>query len=161
MSSFDRRTLLMLPLALAACGFQPVYGPGGAGSALYGRVLVDEPADRNGYLLVQQLEFQLGQPTETVYRLAPELYVAQEGQAITSSGDITRYSVVGQVRYELIRLSDEAVVASGSVESFTGYSATGSTVETLAAERDAHKRLMTILADQLVARLHATADLSA
>lgn len=159
MSSFDRRTLMLLPLALAACGFQPVYGPGGAGAALHGRVVVDEPADRNGFLLVQQLEFQLGQPTDPTWRLAPRLYVTSEGQAITASGDITRYSVVGQVRYELLRLSDDTVVASGSVESFTGYSATGSTVETLAAQRDAHRRLMTILADQLVARLQATVDL--
>lgn len=161
MSSFDRRTLLMLPLALAACGFQPVYGPGGTASALQGRVVVDEPVDRNSFLLVQQLEFQLGQPTNPLYRLAPTLVVQSEDQAITTSGDITRYSLVGQLSYELIRLADETVVASGSVENFSGYSATGSTVETLAAERDAYRRLMTTLADQLVARLQVTADLSA
>ena len=38
-------------------------------------------------------------------------------------------------------------------------SATGSTVATLAAERDAQKRLMVMLADQLVTRLYA-ADLT-
>ncbi|HBS50357.1 MAG TPA: hypothetical protein DEA05_09885 [Rhodobacteraceae bacterium] len=160
MSSFDRRTLLALPLALAACGFQPVYGPGGTGTALHGRVAVNAPTDRNSFLLVQELEVQLGQPTDPLYRLVPRLTLAREEQAITRSNEITRYSIVGQVDYEMIRLADQAVVASGSVENFTGYSATGSTVETLAAERDAHARLMTMLADATVARLQATAVLA-
>jgi LPS-assembly lipoprotein len=41
------------------------------------------------------------------------------------------------------------------VQSFTAYSATGSTVAGLAAEEDAATRLMRILADQIVARLIA------
>ena len=52
------------------------------------------------------------------------------------------------------------MVASGSETNFTGYSATSSTVETLAGERDAYKRLMRILADQISARLLASADLA-
>jgi len=44
-----RRFLLALPLlALAACGFEPVYGPGGAGTALQNRVLVDAPCSGSG-----------------------------------------------------------------------------------------------------------------
>ena len=38
----------------------------------------------------------------------------------------------------------------------TGYSATGTTVATLAAESDARKRLMTTLGDMVVDRLLAT-----
>lgn len=56
-----RRFLLALPLlALAACGFEPVYGPGGAGAALQNRVLVDAPEDRFGYFLVREVESRLG-----------------------------------------------------------------------------------------------------
>lgn len=161
MSSFDRRTLLILPLALAACGFTPVYGPGGTGAALQGKVEVNAPEDRANYLLVQELEHRLGQPTAPEYRLATTLALLNEGQAVTTTGDITRYSLVGRISYELIRIGDDSVVASGDVENFTGYSATGTTVETLASERDALKRLMVILADQVVARLYAQADLSA
>ncbi|HCQ58330.1 MAG TPA: hypothetical protein DIU10_10575, partial [Sulfitobacter sp.] len=50
------------------------------------------------------------------------------------------------------------IVTSGKVESFTGYSATGTTVATRAAELDAQERLMVILADLVVSRLYA-ADL--
>ena len=48
-----------------------------------------------------------------------------------------------------------ARVTGGRVQSFTAYSATGSTVAGLAAEEDAGLRLMRILADQIVARLIA------
>jgi LPS-assembly lipoprotein len=80
---------------------------------------------------------------------------------VTLTGETTRYSLVGQVDYTLTARDGGTVVASGQVGNFTGYSATGSTVETLAGERDARERLMTILADQLVTRLYATADLPA
>ena len=161
MSSFERRTFLLMPLALAACGFTPVYGPGGTGTALQGKVLVDAPDDRDGYLLVRRLEERLGRAAQPEYRLSYTLGTAQQGQAVTATGDITRYAIIANAQYTLRRADDDAIVASGRVRSFTGYSATGSTVETLAAERDARERLMVILADQITARLFATADLSA
>jgi LPS-assembly lipoprotein len=43
------------------------------------------------------------------------------------------------------------------VDSFTSYSATGSTVAGLTAKEDAGRRLMVILADQIVARLMVAA----
>jgi len=161
MSSFDRRSLLILPLALAACGFTPVYGPGGTGSALRGRVQVQEPDAPDDYILVRTLEDRLGRAQAPAYALSYTLATRTEGQAVTATGETTRYSLVGQVDYALTDLETGNVVASGKVQNFTGYSATGSTVETLSGERDARERLMTILADQIVTRLYATADLPA
>ncbi len=161
MSSFDRRTLLTLPLALAACGFTPVYGPGGTGTALRGRVLVQEPDAPDDYILVRTLEDRLGRAAAPAYDLGYTLTTQTEGQAVTATGETTRYSLVGQADYTLTDRRSGTVVASGRVQNFTGYSATGSTVETLAGERDARERLMTILADQIVTRLYATADLPA
>ena len=71
-----RRFLLALPLlALAACGFEPVYGPGGAGTALQNRVLVDAPEDRFGYFLVREVESRLGRAATpgAITCLAPPL----------------------------------------------------------------------------------------
>jgi LPS-assembly lipoprotein len=159
MSLFDRRTFLMFPLALAACGFTPVYAPGGVGAALRNRVLVDPPTDRDTFLLVQDLEQRLGRGTAAQYGLAVILALEIEGLAVTAAGDITRYNMVGKADYALRDLRDGAIISSGQVDNFTGYSSTGSTVETLAAERDARARLMTILADQITARLYALTDL--
>ncbi len=159
MSSFNRRTLLMFPLAvLAACGFTPVYGPGGTGAALRGQVNVAAPESVNGYLLVRELEDRLGRPVNPTYDLGLVLVTETQGQAITASDETTRYSIIGSLGYALTSKTTGAVVASGDVQNFTGYSATGTTVETLAAERDAFERLMVILADQLVATLYSTVD---
>ncbi|TDK46217.1 LPS assembly lipoprotein LptE [Antarcticimicrobium luteum] len=159
MSSFDRRSLLILPLALAACGFTPVYGPGGNGSALRGLVLVQEPDSPDEYILVRRLEDSLGRAQAPAYDLSYTLATETEGQAVTATNETTRYSLVGRLDYVLTARDGGTVVASGQVSNFTGYSATGTTVETLAGERDARERLMAILADQLVTRLYATADL--
>lgn len=162
MSSFDRRTLLiLLPAALAACGFTPVYGPGGTGGRLRGKVRVDAPGTTDSYLLVQNLEDRLGRAAQPEYQLSFKLATDTQGQAITASNETTRYSIVGRVDYALKSLGSGDIVASGRVDNFTGYSATGSTVETLAGERDARARLMTILADQITTRLYATAELPA
>lgn len=156
---FERRTLLLLPLALAACGFTPVYAPGGTGSALQGKVEVAAPGSVDSYLLVQNLEERLGRADLPAYSLSLILITEAQGQAITASNETTRYSLVGKVDYVLRENAKQDIIASGSVDNFTGYSATGSTVETLASERDAHARLMVILADQITTQLYTTVDL--
>ncbi|MFV1491719.1 LPS assembly lipoprotein LptE [Phaeobacter sp. JH18-32] len=156
---------LAASLLVAACGFTPVYAPGGSGSVLYGAVRVQAPEtlgatdDTDAYFLVQNLESRLGRGSGADYALDLKLRTRSEGQAITADNEITRYSIVGQAAYVLTRQSDGTIVASGDVENFTGYSATGTTVETLAGERDAHRRLMMILADQITTDLLSTADL--
>ena len=161
MSLYSRRSLLALPLALAACGFTPVYGPGGAGAQLRGQVLVQEPETQAGYLLTRHLETRLGRSGGTPrYALDLVIFSDEEGLAVNAAGDLTRFNLVGRVDYVLRDSTDGAIVTSGKVENFTAYSAIGTTVASLAAERDAIERLMVILGDQITARLYA-ADLPA
>ncbi len=155
----SRRLVLCAPL-LAACGFTPVYGPNGNASALQNRVLVQEPTTRAGYLLVQHLETQLGRPDAPAYHLSLELSQNSEGLAIDAEGNINRYNLIGEVAYILRDAATNAQIASGTVRGFTGYSATGSTVETLASEKDAQERLMVILSDQITMRLWSLTDLA-
>jgi LPS-assembly lipoprotein len=161
---FKLKNLLLTPLALitlliSACGFEPVYGTGGTGSALQGNIEVSAPDTIDTYLLVQNLEQRLGRSSDAEYDLNVTLRTEFQGQAITASNETTRYSIVGQVDYALLSVETGEIIASGNVRNFTGYSATGSTVDTLASERDARKRLMTILADQLTTQLYATVEL--
>jgi LPS-assembly lipoprotein len=160
MSLYSRRFLLILPLVLAACGFSPVYAPGGTASALRGKVEVAVPDSVDSYLLVQNLEERLGRPAQPDYKLALALAVVAQGQAVTAENETTRYSLVGRIDYQLIDITSDEVISEGSVDNFTGYSATGSTVETLASERDARQRLMVILADQITTQLYTTTDLA-
>lgn len=163
MSSFDRRTFLLMPLALAACGFEPVYAPGGSGSALYGRVEVSAPNTVESYLLVQNLEQQLGRSAGSVndYRLDVQVSTVTRGAAITTTNETQRYTIDGSAQYALRSNATGQIIASGSVADFVSYSAAGSTVSTLADERDAKERLMVILSSQIMNRLYATPDLAA
>ena len=163
MSSSNRRnllkTLLALPVAgglLVSCGFAPAYGPGSAMAGLQGRVRVADPADKNGFDLVERLEENLGRPDGPLYDLTHTITTATDAVGITPEGTITRYTLTGRVAWALTRRADQTRITGGTVDSFTAYSATGSTVAGLAAEEDAGLRLMRILADQIVSQLIAT-----
>lgn len=154
MSLSDRRLFLTALLALGACGYTPAYGPGGDAQALRGAVSVAAPSDQASYALVRQLERRLGQPQQVAYDLSYRVETRRLAVGITPEQETTRYHLVGEVNYSL---SDRTgnVLQDGVVKSFTGYAATGSTVSTLTATRDAEERLMIILADQIVNRLAA------
>ncbi len=160
MSSSDRRTFLTLLAAapLAACGFTPVYGPGGAGTALRGRIRMEPPDTRLGFALVSRLEERLGRADAPDYVLTYNLEVSERGIAITGTNDITRINLSGTLSYAVTEAGSDVQVAAGQVSTFSSYSTTGSTVATAAAERDAEDRLMAALADQLVSRLLATSS---
>lgn len=150
-----RRSLLLAPLLLAACGFTPAYGPQGSAGKLTETVWVQDPEDKHAFDLVERLEERLGRPEDTRYDLAYTITTESVGVGITSDNKITRYNLKGVVDYALTERATGVRVTGGRVQSFTAYSATGSTVAQLAAEEDAGLRLMRILADQIVARLIA------
>ena len=145
-----------MPLALAACGFSPAYAPGGTATALLGTVRAQDPTNKNAFDLVERLEERLGQPENHRYDLAYSISTNAVGVGLTTDNEITRFNLTGVIDYTLSDHATGARLAGGRVQSFTAYSATGSTVAGLAAEEDAAYRLMRILADQIVAELVAT-----
>ncbi|MEL6952599.1 MAG: LPS assembly lipoprotein LptE [Pseudomonadota bacterium] len=159
MSSFSRRhvTLGLLAAPLAACGFTPVYAPGGPGTLLRQSVRVEPPETRQEFELVARLEERLGVPSAPSFALTHELSVSQQSVAITGTDDVLRVRINGSVGYALVEAASDAQVLAGRVATFTEYSTFGTTLATDAAERDATDRLMVALADQIVAELLAGA----
>jgi LPS-assembly lipoprotein len=157
MSSYSRRSLLLLPLALAACGFTPAYAPGGAATELTGSVRAADPTDKLGFDFVERIEERLGRTEVRRYDLAYTIATESVGVGITPDNRITRYNLKGAIEYTLTDAATGARITGGRVQSFTSYAATGSTVAGLAAEEDAAYRLMRLLADQVTARLIAEA----
>jgi LPS-assembly lipoprotein len=163
------RYLSILPfLALAACGFTPVYGTTGSKNILLNSVLVQEPTNRNNYLLTKQIEKRLGQATDPRFNLGVTITTSETPVSVDSTGNINRYNVLGILEYTLRDTQTGQITASGRLNSFTGYSASSATdrnrvqvatVSTQAAKEDAQKRLMIILADLLIGDLIATSDL--
>lgn len=141
--------------AVPACGFQPVYGPGGAGTKLQGRVRIADPKTRDDYAFLRRLTERLGPDQSPGYDLAYTLRIASVGQGITPDEVTTRYSLNGTAAFTLTDSATGAVVAQGEVSNFSSHSATGSVIATNAGEQDARDRLAVMLADQVVTRLLA------
>lgn len=146
MSSFNRRSFLLSLAALTGCGFTPAYGPNGTASKLRGAVTIDAAASREGFNLFNALQARFGPPSAPKYRLEVSVQTREDDVGVTRDGEITRYHVVGTARYTLTDLASGEIAADGSVQSFTAYSATRSTVASLTSTRDAYARLMDILA---------------
>ncbi|MEL7026398.1 MAG: LPS assembly lipoprotein LptE [Pseudomonadota bacterium] len=159
MSLFDRRSIVLGFAALAsACGFEPVYAPGSVATRLRNSILVDPPSDPVGFELVNELERRFGEPTAARYRLTANIAVEEDDIGVTADQEITRFRLRGRVDYSVLDPATDAPLTSGQAQSFTTYSATSTTVATRSAKRDAERRLMVILADQIVTRLSTTAE---
>ena len=151
--------LLILPfLAFTACGFTPVYGTNGNANILLNSVLVQEPKNREGYSLTKQIEKRLGRATDPRFNLEVTVTTSEAALNVDSTGNINRYNVLGLLEYTLRDTQTGQIAASGRVDSFTGYSASGTTVSAQAAKEDAQERLMIILADLLISNLIATSE---
>ena len=156
MSSCNRRIFLALLAApLAACTFTPAYAPQGPAARLQGAVRVADPDSKNGFDLVERLEERLGRPEAPRFTLTHAIRTEAIAVGITSENSVPRFNLTGTVDWVLADMAGKRLTG-GQVQSFTSYSATGSTVAGLAAEEDAGLRLMRILADQIVTRLLAT-----
>lgn len=150
------RRVVVAGLAFAGCGFTPVYGPGGVAKDLFGQIDIDPPNDASGFAFVRELERQLGIAETPVYRLSADLRIEEDELGVTIDQEITRYHLIGQARYSLVDMREQKSVMSGMAETFTSYSATGTTVSTRAARTDARDRLMIALANQVVGQLLAS-----
>ena len=153
--SWSRRGLLLGALALAACGFSPVYGPGGVGGKLFGQIRTADPSTPDEFIFAGRIAERLGPDQSARFALAYKLRIAVVSQAITAEEVTTRYSLNGTADFVLSDAASGAQITRGQVSSFTSYSTTGTTIATMAAEQDAHDRLARMLADQVVTRLLA------
>ena len=153
--SWSRRGLLLGALALAACGFSPVYGPTGTGSKLFGQIRAADPSTPDEYTFAGRIAERLGPDQAPRFALAYHLRIAVVPQAITLDEVTTRYSLNGSADFVLTEAASGQEVTRGQVSTFTSYSTTGTTIATMSAEQDAHDRLARMLADQVVTRLLA------
>ncbi len=158
---FNRRYMLLAPLAVAACGFTPVYGPDGAGQHLLDRMSYAAPETRDDFSFVAQMETRLGRASHADFALAYRIETTEEGLAVTQTQSIARYNLVGTVAFSVQDLETGLTVYSGQLQNFTSFGASGTTVATSAARRDAYRRLMVQLANDVTTNILAQADVIA
>tara|TARA_B110000046_G_scaffold68855_1_gene76903 strand:+ start:194 stop:610 length:417 start_codon:yes stop_codon:yes gene_type:complete len=126
----------------------PVNGANTKFQLLRNTVLVQAPTNRVEFELVRNLEVQLGQAVSKLYDLKYKLSVDEDIVVVSAAQEINRFSLVGLLEYSLVD-SGGVVLLTETAKSFTGYSATGTTVATQRSKRDAYDRLMVILAKQV------------
>ena len=152
MLSFNRRTLLTFIAALpvAGCGFTPVYGTDGATRTLRGRIAYRAPDTPEGFRLRTRLEDRLGRVERGDYLLTVEMDIDEVAVVISSAEDINRFNLPGKATWTLTEPGNDTPLASGVAQTFTAYSAFGTTVATQEAQDDARNRLAIALADLIV-----------
>jgi LPS-assembly lipoprotein len=158
-----RVLLALFFLALAGCGFHPLYG-GASGQirrAELAQVQVTEIKSRLGSEMRNALIDRLtpdGEPVHPQYRLDVSLTEFREGVAIQQDASITRYNYQLTGNYKLVDLGTGKIVYEGQARSMNAYNVVDSPYATLTAERDAASRTALDVAAQMELGLAAYFD---
>lgn len=153
-----RIALLAACLALAACGgLRPLYGGGAAGpvQSTLAAIQVAPIEGQSGWLVANALKDRLdaGRDAAPRYRLEVKLDDQITGLGVRRDDSVARERRTLRARYQLIDLSNGAVVLDATAGSDAGVDVVGSEYATIAAENSALERLSGIVADQIVARV--------
>ncbi len=155
---------ILLVFGLAGCGFQPLHrvaDGGGAGSdgsaATLGSVRIAPIADRAGQrlrnLLLDRIT-PLGAPVIPRYVLEVKLAEARREFALRADETPTRVTLTLTATFALSPVGMAHVFRSGAV-SANGYNVLQSEFATLSAERDARRRALSILSEEISLRVAA------
>lgn len=152
-----RPTLALVSLLLSACGLHPLYG-GGTGSPVAGVLRSVEVAGipgREGWLVRTRLVDRLGEAGtgSARYRLDVTLDDNITSYGLRADQTATQERRTLRARYQLVDLSNGAVVLDATAGSDASIDVVSSQYATVAAEQTALENLAGIVADQIVARL--------
>lgn len=148
--------LCLSALALSGCGLRPLYGGGSAGpvQTMLAAVQVAPIEGQSGWLVSNALRDRLqAGDTSPRYRLEVQLDDSIAGLGVRSDDSVARERRTLRARYQLVDLTNGAVVLDATAGSDAGIDVVGSEYATIAAERSALERLSGIVADQIVARV--------
>jgi LPS-assembly lipoprotein len=142
---------------LSACGLHPLYG-GGSRSQVSGLLRSVEVAGipgREGWLVRTKLIDRLGETgaAPAHYRLDVTLDDNITSYGLRANQTATQERRTLRARYQLVDLSNGAVVLDATAGSDASVDVVSSEYATVAAEQTALENLSGIVADQIVARL--------
>lgn len=149
-----RVTMCLLLLAVAGCGFKPLYGvvPGSVADETLATVDIGLISDRSGQVLRNALLTRmqpLGPAEQLTYVLDVDLGESSVGLAVERDETATRTNLTITAQVALTELSTGEVVYVGTVQSYASYDVLDAEYATLGAERDARERTLLELADRI------------
>jgi len=136
-------------LALAGCGFTPLYGDAGVGSSL-SRIAVTTQDDRLGYRVREQLEDALGRDASQapLWRLETMVEQSRRPLGLRIDGTATRYELTVRGRWTLTPLGGGPPL-SGVETVTTTYASADQPYAAIAAQQDGEERAAAELARQI------------
>ncbi len=158
MSLFRAIALIAAGAALAGCGFQPLYGKRDRGNVIteFAYVQVAPIKDRVGQRLRNELVQRLhaaGRSQVVKYRLVTELSESTSSLAVQKSALATRANLSMTASYMLLSAGDGSSLINASEVVTVSYNLLDSEFATLMAERDARKRAVVSLSEDIRVRL--------
>ncbi len=138
-------------LALAACGFQPLYAPSPTTTAPtgLGAIAVAPIKGRVGYFLGQGLERMLPGGGAQARTLVVEVQTTFQPLAVRVDGSAARTDLIGVARYRLDGADASAAPLSGEVRATVSYDLLDQPFGDVAAQTDAEERLAGVLAERI------------
>ena len=148
-------TLAVLVLSLSGCGLHPLYSGGSSGTVATTLTQIDvAPIEgKAGWLMGNALRDRLQASATPRYRLEIKLDDKIIGLGVRRDDSVSRERRTLRARYQLIDLSNGAVLLDAAAGSDAGIDVVNSEYATIAAENSALERLSSIVADQIVARV--------
>tara|TARA_B100001057_G_scaffold487403_1_gene570091 strand:+ start:2815 stop:3303 length:489 start_codon:yes stop_codon:yes gene_type:complete len=147
---FKRISTLFALLLLGACGFEPAYTSSTTAASIRDAFVLKAPTDRGSYQFYHNLKRQVSDNRLGRYVLSYSISTNTTNAAIDADGRSHRSILKGKLSYKITLKKTGEMVKSNEINVFTSYSALASSVASDASGRDATKRLMKILSDQLV-----------
>ena len=151
---------LLLPLLLAACDFQPLYGnrdkSGDAVFNDFAATKIDTIADRPGQLLRNELLDRMnyrGEPRQPLYELKIKLIEDQKNILVRKDEIPTAANLTSVADYQLIEIATKRVLTSGRATSINRVDILRSPYATVVASEDAQKRAAAQLAEDIRTRI--------
>ena len=159
MRSCSRSAVAALALlALAACGYEPIYGStrGAETSAELATVRIDPIKERVGQLLRNQLLdtlTPLGEPSKPAYRLIVTVEEMKQELAVRKSELATRANMVLTAAYRLTRNGSNAPILARSSAVSASYNLLNNDFANIASEADARERGVRELSEDIARQL--------
>lgn len=156
----SRIRILLLCLALAGCGYEPLYGEHGATgtavSADLAAIRIEAIPDRIGQIMYNLLHERLtpeGKAPQPQYTLRVRLREIVEELLYERDETATRANLTLRADYELRRIADNELIAKGTSRATSGYDILSSQYATLVSKDDARDRSARVISDDIRTRM--------
>lgn len=154
-------TLCLLgSLLLSGCGFSPIYGSKGEGrlstQAALSNIKINRIPNEHGVYLHNKLMDRLyfnGRPTSPEAQLHVGFSTSEVDLGIKKDATSTRSRLTITANYVLQSIDKKEVLIKGQASTIASYSKLDAQYGTLATQRDAYKRALNEISEQIVNRL--------